>query len=760
MNHSIVMKLLLIVSAVLVCQDLFAQSIHGVVLDQKTKAPISDVHISVVNSLMGSISDSEGKFVIEDTPTQSRSLRFSAIGYTTRDQVVIDDTSEIQIEMVSSTIVLNNAVTVTAQRSERLAFDVPESITSVSRAQIDQQAPRSTPEALMNETGIWVQKTNHGGGSPIIRGLVGNQVLLMVDGIRLNNATYRYGPNQYLSTIDPGVVERIEATRGNGSVLYGSDALGGVVQIISKTPSFNSNGFKAMGSVAGRWMSKSMEKSTRAEVELRGKQVAFIGGASAANFGDVVAGGDLGKLTPTGYYERSCDAKLLVRTGATGIFSAAFQHLAQHNVPRFDQVTQGGFDFYNFNPQIRQLSYLRWEHYSNNPWLESFKVTCSLNRSIEGINSQKTNSSDLRKQLDEVNTVGLIAEVISNPKPNWRAQSGIEYYFDKVSSKAFVLNTTTKEEMTQRGSYADGSTSANLSVFTNHQIGWNKFQFSAGTRFNMVEVSVVDNVFGNQKINPDALVGNAGVMYKLHPNLNAMASINTGFRAPNIDDMSKFGTLEANVFEIPTERLSPEQSVSMESGFKFRSQKISGTISAYQTKLSDLIDRVVTMYNGSDTYEGRKVYQKQNVGEAVLRGVETDIEVAIIQSLSAFGNLTYTHGENRTKQEPMRRIPPLFGRIGFRYSHPSGIWIKGEWAMAGEQDRLAAGDKSDARIKIRLINDVMPGWDVINIHAGYSNKLLSIQMYGQNLLNKTYRIYASGVDGYGRTFGLSSKIKF
>ncbi len=738
----------------------FAQSFHGIIRDQKTMEPIPDVHVSVINSSIGTITDKAGRFSLERFNSNSIRLRISAIGYTTIEQTVEAAAQELQIVLMPSVVLLNNTVTVTAQRNERLAFDVGQSVTAVSALQIEQQAPRSTPEALMNETGVWIQKTNHGGGSPIIRGLVGNQVLLLVDGIRLNNATYRYGPNQYLSTIDPGLIGRIEATRGSGSVLYGSDALGGVVQVISKTPSFSSNGFHIGGTVTGKWMSGGMEQGARAEVDLASKKIAFLGGFSARNFGDIVAGGDLGTLTPTGYYERSGDAKLLVLTGASGILTAAFQHLTQHHVPRYDQVTQGGYSFYNFDPQVRQLSYLRWEHPSENPWIQSFKVTGSLNRSIEGINSQKNNSSDSKKQLDEVNTMGFIAEIISQPKSNWHAQSGVEYYFDKVNSEAFVLNSTINEETSQRGSYADGSTASNLAVFTNHQFDLHQFQFSAGARFNMVTVSVIDNVFGNQKINPDALVGNAGVMYKLHRKLHAIASINTGFRAPNIDDMSKFGTLEANVFEIPSAQLSPERSFNIESGFKFSSQKLSWTVTAYQTKLLDLIDRVATTYNGSDTFEGRKVYQKQNVGEAVVRGVEADMEATISQSLSVFGNVTYTHGENLTKQEPMRRIPPLFGRTGFCYSHPSGVWIKGEWAMAGEQDRLATGDKSDLRIKIRLVDDVMPSWDIVNVYAGYSHKYFSVQVYGQNLLNKAYRIYGSGVDGYGRSAGASVWLKF
>jgi hemoglobin/transferrin/lactoferrin receptor protein len=754
------MRMRCFVSLVLmsIAQLAFSQ-FEGTVLDQKTKQPIPNVHLSIINSSIGTVSDKDGKFTLSGSLKDSLRIRVSAIGYSSIELVIVNG-DKSQIELIPSTIVLNNAVTVTAQRSERLTFDVVQSTTAISSSQLAELMPRSTPEALMNETGVWVQKTNHGGGSPIIRGLVGNQILLVVDGIRLNNATYRYGPNQYLSTIDPGLIDRIEVNRGSGSVLYGSDALGGVVHVISATPSFYSTGLKVGGGIFTKWMSAGMEQSIRPEIELSGKKIAFLGGFSARNFGNVLAGGELGILNPTGYDERSGDAKLLLRTGLNGVLTVSFQQTTQNHVPRYDQVVQGGFSLFKFEPQTRQLNYLRWEFVTKNPWLQSIRVIGSHNRSVEGTISQKNNSFEQKKQLDEVNTVGLIAEVQSNPKSNWHVQSGIEYYSDKVNSSAIVLNTATNTETVQRGSYADGSTISNWAIFTNHQVDWRKFQFSAGTRFNGVTVSVVDNVFGDQKINPNAWVSNAAVMYRINSRLRVIGAMNTGFRAPNVDDMSKFGTIEANVFEIPSSGLAPERSFSVETGFKYSGSKLSWTLTAYQTKLTDLVDRVTTSYNGSTTFDGRTVYQKQNAGEALVRGVEADVEAMVAKLFTAFGNLTYTHGENETKKEPMRRIPPLFGRVGLRYTHPSGCWIRTEWTMAGKQERLASGDKSDVRIKIRLIDDAMPAWDIVNVYAGYSHKFVSVQFSAQNIFDKVYRVYASGIDGYGRCMTAAVSINF
>jgi hemoglobin/transferrin/lactoferrin receptor protein len=742
------MRLIFFVCLLLLSQQALTQIIRGNIVDERTNLPIPDVHIQYVNTFWGTISDQQGKFELSKIEGVT-TIRFSAIGYTTHEEI-IGDKDSFQIMLKPSFLMLSEGITITAQRQEDLTANVPQSVTVVTHEQLLQNAPRTTPEALMNQPGIWVQKTNHGGGSPIIRGLVGNQVLLLVDGIRMNNSTYRYGPNQYLNTIDPGLIDRIEAIRGSGSVLYGSDALGGVVQVLSKTPTFSSNKAQVSGSLMGKWMNKDMEKSGRAEIEITAKRVAFLGGFSARYFGELVAGGAIGTLSPTGYNERAVDTKLLIRTGSSGMITAAYQQLIQHDVPRYDQVSLGGYSTYKFDSQSRQLGYLKWETSLDNHWVQSIRLTSSFNRTVEGVTSQKENSTSIKENRDMVNTGGFIAEVLSNPLPKWHAQSGIEYYYDYVSSQAIERNTGSNSEIELRGSYADGSTVSNVAIFSNHQVDFKKFQFSTGLRYNTVTVSVKDATFGNQKINPAAWVGNLGMMYKLTPHIRAILSGNTGFRAPNVDDMSKFGAVEATVFEIPSADLAPEKSMTIEAGFKFNRTKYSGSLTVYQTQLSDLIDRMPATYQGTSTYDGKNVYQKQNVGEAIIKGVELEGEVSLLSAVNIYGNFTYTHGDNKTKLEPMRRIPPLFGRLGLHYRSSSGWWLKGELTMAGEQDRLANGDKSDIRISSRLVDGVMPGWSCINLYAGYQYKSIRIQAVLQNLMDNAYRIYASGVDEYGR----------
>ena len=177
-------------------------------------------------------------------------------------------------------------VIITATRKAENNLNLPYSSHNITKKQIKEQLPRSMPEALFGIPGVFVQKTNHGGGSPFIRGLTGNQTLTLIDGVRLNNSTFRYGPNQYLNTIDLFTIDKIEVLKGSGSVQYGTDALGGVIQVFTKEPQFKDR-TQVQGAVLGKYMTGDMETTARAEVELGSQKFAVMAGYSYKKFGDL-----------------------------------------------------------------------------------------------------------------------------------------------------------------------------------------------------------------------------------------------------------------------------------------------------------------------------------------------------------------------------------------------------------------------------------------------------------------------------------------
>ncbi len=740
-----------LLAALLLVSIASAQSIRGRVADSESGRPLAGITVAVARTTLGTVTDANGQFELNGLANGDCQLGISAVGYETlRPNVTVPAGEALAFMLKKAVVLLNNEIVVTAQRFESQSFDAPQTVSVLSPRYIRQTAPRSTPELLMGTTGVFVQKTNHGGGSPIVRGLMGNQVLLLMDGIRLNNATYRYGPNQYLATVDPLVLERVEVTRGSGSVLYGSDALGGVVQLISKTPGFAAGKPTVSGSGFGKWTSAGMERTARGEVRASARKVAFLGGFSARNFGDLLAGGDLGFQSPSAYQERAGDAKILVKTSQRSLLTASYQHLYQYDVPVYYRVAQDNYLKYSFIPQARTLAYLRWEKYSDHKWLQSVRFTASLNRSVEGVVNQRNKATTINRQKDVVNTFGGIVEVHSQPTDYWNIHSGAEYYFDRVNSTASTLNLQTQAVTAKRGYFADGSTMGNASVFTSHIVDWRRFQFSGGLRFNAITLNVRDEAIGNPRISPRALVGHFATTYRLHPNHHLIVATNTGFRSPNLDDVSKLGNVEANVFEVPNANLSPEKTFTLEAGYKFRTSRLSGSLMAFSTNLTNQIVRVESSFQGETVYQNARVYTKTNAAESLLHGGEAEAEVKILASLVAFGSLTYTYGQDLSKSEPMRRIPPLFGRLGLRSDH-KGLSGRAEYIFAGKQDRLAGGDRSDIRISSRLSNGATPAWNVLNIYAGYSYRKYNLNTGVQNLLNRAYRMHGSGVDGVGRS---------
>ncbi|HPH47285.1 MAG TPA: TonB-dependent receptor plug domain-containing protein, partial [Chryseolinea sp.] len=192
-----------------------------------------------------------------------------------------------------TTILLSEVVMVTAQRMEMKASASSDAVVLLDRDQLIRQSPMSTPDAMSSMAGVWMQKTNHGGGSPFIRGLTGYHTLLLTDGIRFNNSTFRSGPNQYLNTLDPLTLQRIEVLRGQGSVQYGTDAIGGVAQMFFREPEFGDQKMlTATGRLYAQYMNHDMEYSGRAEMELGSKNIAVLGGIGYKKLGDIHAGGD------------------------------------------------------------------------------------------------------------------------------------------------------------------------------------------------------------------------------------------------------------------------------------------------------------------------------------------------------------------------------------------------------------------------------------------------------------------------------------
>lgn len=649
-----------------------------------------------------------------------------------------------------STIFLKEGIVITAQRMKTKADAIPDAVVTLDRNSLLQLSPMSTPDAMSSMAGVWMQKTNHGGGSPFIRGLTGYHTLLLVDGIRFNNSTFRSGPNQYLNTIDPLTLERIEVLRGQGAVQYGSDGIGGVAQLFFREPEFSSSNKSVYkGRLYGRYMDHEMEYSGRAEAEIGSRNVAFIGGISYKDLGDIHAGGDLGTLNSTGYDEFSWDTKMKARIGPLQV-TGAWQHLAQDDVPLYHQLGPSKYSRYHFNPQQRDLGYLRVESFYASPILSQVRFTVAYLNSLEKREKQKFSDPIVRFERDNIDTYHTALEVISEPSTRWKISSGLELYHDRVESSALDNNSTTNEQTVVRGLYPDGTTYTNVAVFSVHSFELDRFNFTLGGRYNFIRLNVDDPVFGSTLIKPKAAVWNAGAVFKVSKAFQLIASANTAFRAPNVNDVASFGVADYR-YEVPNFSLGPEKSFQYQAGFRSYGEKLTTEVFIYQNELSDLISNIASTFNGEDSLDGFQVYQKENVNKARIKGIEAGVQYHPTKWLTAFTNFTYTKGDNLTRNEPLSRIPPWFGRVGVDISLAQAFSCRVEGIAAGKQDRLSGGDKQDSRIP----QGGTPSWTVINTRLAYSFRNLTINTGIQNLFDRAYRIHGSGVDGVGRSFWVS-----
>lgn len=648
-------------------------------------------------------------------------------------------------------------VVVSANRTTQQEALIPYVVNSINKKQLQQFGARTTPEALMGMNGVFLQKTNHAGGSAFVRGLTGNQALILVDGIRLNNSTFRYGPNQYLNTIDAYTIQKIEVAKGTGSVQYGTDALGGVVHVLSKEPEFSktstSGSSKRLhGMAAAKFMTGNMEQTARAELNYSNKNFAALGGATIRNFGDMIGGDTTGKQSPSGYKEFAYDVKLKFRLNEHLQLTTAHQFFQQRHVPVYHKVLLENFAVNEMDPQQRMLSYAKLSSIHKNKFIRSVDVILSYQQSIEGRNSRKNGTTVLRKERDEVNTIGFTVDINSALAKNWTANSGVELYYDKVKSSRTDVEQLTNASSVKRGLYPDNAGYGNYSVFSLHHIQLQQFRIDAGLRYNLFDIRLTDTSLGKVHIKPSALVGNLAVSYNIHRNHYFFASFNSGYRAPNVDDMGTLGVVDFR-YEIPAANLLPERSFNYEAGYKLRNKKLSVTANVFYMQLQQLITRVKIE---GQQINGYNVYKKENTEDAFIRGAEMEFDWLIIKGWSVNAGAAYLFGSNATKDEPLRRIPPFNGRIRSTYQHQQWFAAAELW-FAAKQDRLAQGDKEDNRIP----KGGTPGFNVINLYAGYElHQHLKFNIGLQNLFNTDYRTHGSGINGYGRSAWLNIQFMF
>ncbi len=642
----------------------------------------------------------------------------------------------------------------------------------VDRQALVERRPRTVPEALEEGSAAYVQKTNHAGGSPIIRGMVGPQNLILIDGVRLNNSTYRTGPLQYLNTVDSFSLQRIELMRGPGSVLYGSDAIGGVIDLITLDPVRPAEGqtarFTPLGVFRGR--TADWERSGRAALSLDTEPFGLIGGASFHVFDDLRAGGDLGVQPWSGYNEVDWDAKVRIGKPGRDRVEVLYQSVRVRDAGRTDKLeTNGELRMYeeNYRDLVAVTGHLRID-----PIRTRVTITPSWQRQLE--TASKTTFADppdyeqvakFSRNRDVVNTVGgtlrldtrLLARRLD-------LLYGVEYYHDFVHSEAW--SGASEEQLVESTpTYPEGS---NYDTFGAYALvtgtplrtaEWVELVVHGGVRFAAfaAEAPGIEGI-GDVTLQNQGGVAAAGVRLRKRGVFNVGIGFDEGFRAPNLMEAARVGDT-GSWFHVPNDQLGPERAETIEASGRVHAGPVTIGAVGYFSFLRDYITRVPATHEGQDDVDGTPVVQNVNAGNGRVGGVEGSLWVDTPIWLGAGGDVTWTRGEYDDPTEgwvPLTRIPPLFGGARVRFSPPwRHLFVEVYGLFAGKQDRLSPLDLTDPRIP----EDGTPGWFTLNVRAGVRPlDWLQVSVGGANLTNELYKVHGSGVYGPGATAWISVEV--
>jgi outer membrane receptor protein involved in Fe transport len=663
--------------------------------------------------------------------------------------------------------------------------DSHRSVEVLDRQLLLELAPRSTPELLSNVPGVVVQRTNHGGGSPFIRGFTGQQILLMIDGVRLNNATTRYGPNQMLNTVDPFMLRRVEVLRGPGALLYGSDAIGGAVNLFSREPSYVPGArYRRGGSLTSRFSTADRSHLYNAYVWGQIDRVAAGFGGSFKVFNTLVGGHAIGEQRGTGYHEGAWDGAVRVHLTSRWFLKVATSSVRQYDVPRTDRFTPTDFRF--FTRQFRDLAYLKLTG-SRGRYLRELGVTLSFQSHREVRHRFRVTDDRIEAASDEVTVAGLAFHGRTDLGRWSNLVWGGDLYLDRVRSGAHheSISTGVITPMNVggfRGQFVDGSTMVQGGVFLYDEVRprpWLHIHAGGRVAFSHVDIPVdpLADIYAiaRQPIQNTPVGPALGLSMVLLPSkhLRLITSVHQGFRAPNLDDYTRVGS-EGVAFDLPTSHLAPEKTTTFEVGVKLAWRWLSASLFGHYSLLRDFIARqYITDESGQRVLvDGEPAARRANAARGTLGGLEGFGEIRLPHSFALRAWISWTRGDLQMPlqdpaPQPMRRVSPLQGYVAVRWQRRSAqsrrYWAELAVRWSARQDRLSPGDLEDTRICPAGPTDCAgtPGFAVINVSAGVRmHRWVDLTFRLENLTNQSYKWHGSGVYGPGLSATAELRLRY
>lgn len=713
-------------------------------------------------------------------------------------------------------------VVISAGKTAEMRRYVAQQIKIISPSTILNLNAQSSADLLFNTGVVAVQKSQQGGGSPILRGFEASRVLLVVDGIRMNNLIYRAGHLQNVITVDNNLLDRAEVLFGPASTAYGSDALGGAIYFFTRDPKLLREGKKSFsGSSFIRKGSVNNENTVHTDFNLAGKKIASLSSVTVSDFGDLRMGkrinpalGESFGLRPyfvrrtadnqadqlvlnedpylqrnSGYRQIDLMQKIIIRPSDQMTHLFNLQYSTSTDIPRYDRLTDPGtsaslqiatglkFAEWYYGPQKRFLAAHRFEGVLEKPWGDKVSVVTSYQQIEESRFQRRFNSSGLQRRIESVDVAALTIDIQKkNDKDDIRY--GLDFQINKVISRASKKDILTSAVSSLDTRYPGGKNSMNFAaafmmhtrkispqLTLNDGIRVGVSSLFAGFRDKTFFPFPFDQV---KQINFTSSI-TAGLIYT--PNQWKISVLGgTGFRSPNIDDLAKVfdsvagGEGTVGTLIIPNPDLKPEKTINAD----FSVMRLLGDFGRIEGAffMTHMYDAIITLpftLNGSATvdYDGAKanVFANQNSGRARVKGLTIQFKTDLTDEWSIASSWNYTDGRILTNKSPLDHIPPTFGRISLQYN---GQKMRGEFFSNFNGWKRLEDYSNSGEDNLQYATPAgMPSWYTLNLRVSAEVlKGFTVQTGVDNLLDLQYRTFASGINAPGRNLFLTIRIRY
>ncbi len=668
--------------------------------------------------------------------------------------LMVGMTTPVLANTTSSELDELDELVVTATRRPGTSAEVSSALSLVNRD--DVLSEKLATDALSSRVGVFLQQTTPGQGAAIIRGLKGSAILHLVDGMPLSNAIFRSAPTPYLALVPTTAIKGIEVIRGTPASLYGSQAVGGVIQVVTYVPEFESDDVQYRRDLILSFDTAELQKSIKATLDLGNERLAASLSGEYLETGNRKIGGG-NRISPSAYSSKGARFVVSATPSDSKSWLLDFQFVEQPKTPRVDELVAGfgqiqpsSSEFF-FSPSRRLFAHVQhrtsdamfgldWQIDAAWQRIDDDRIT----RNFEAPTRRyETNQSDLYAL--SINATGVTSSM------SWIV--GADLQTDEVTSTRREEDMATMFSSAVQPRFPSGSQIDQGALFGN--IDWavsDRHRINGGIRFTDVRIDIPNTpVTAAASTNVQRMSGDIGWIFSFNDTWQFVTNAGFGFRAPNISDLGTLGNRPGNRFNVPNTNLQEERVQQLDIGIRRHTEDMRFELMVYALQFEDRITSVLT---GDITTDGRDIVQSVNVGKSSIHGAEAGVDFTISDRIRANAVLNYTWGRETVgpAEQPADRIPPLTGKLSLE-TDLDPRWTLQSWLrFADNQDRLSDRDIRDVRI-----NPVgTAGWAIAGIAASWkANDIWRLSLSADNLLDKRYRLHGSGIDAPGRNYSVT-----